>query len=159
MKIQRRLLIPKRFGSLLVCLIAVLLIILLIVKPTNHAETRHDHPDARLRTRVYTAPLAEVKQQIQQSIGELKTYGRRWKLQPDKQRTSEADATIEVVVPVLVFSDDLVVTLHADTQSEQARTVVNVASRSRVGRGDLGENRRHILQLLDTLEKIFPSTD
>jgi uncharacterized protein (DUF1499 family) len=55
---------------------------------------------------------------------------------------------IRCEVPVLFFTDDLTITIRE--QNEQ--THVDVESRSRVGRGDFGENRRHIIQVLHALD-------
>jgi uncharacterized protein (DUF1499 family) len=55
-------------------------------------------------------------------------------------------------VPVTIFIDDLTVTLRTDGQS----TLVDVRSQSRLaGKSDLGENRRHLFQLLRALDEVF----
>ncbi len=58
---------------------------------------------------------------------------------------------IEVPVAFGLFIDDLQVTLDEDREI----TTVNAISNSRVGSGDLGENRRHIVQLCIALEQQF----
>lgn len=57
--------------------------------------------------------------------------------------------TLHAEVPVLTFTDDLTVTLSSNNKE----TTVNVRSASRVGKGDFGENRRHIIQLLTALDQ------
>jgi uncharacterized protein (DUF1499 family) len=60
---------------------------------------------------------------------------------------------IKAEVPVVIFTDDLRVELNA----EGGETIVNARSASRVGKSDLGENRRHLLQLFEVLDKKFAS--
>lgn len=120
------------------------------MKPTNSAATRPDHDDERLRTRHLRLPLAHVAAAIKVTVPTLRTYGRRWRLVEMKAEPATAEAAsvvLRVQVPVLVFTDDLVATLRAAPDGCR----LDVASASRVGRGDLGENRRHILQLLAAL--------
>ncbi len=73
------------------------------------------------------------------------SWGKKW-------RIVETDLTmrhLKVEVPVWFFTDDLKVTLRAQGDS----TSVDVDSRSRVGQGDFGENRRHIVQFLRALDE------
>ena len=80
-----------------------------------------------------------------------KTWFRPWRIAPQGAATAGAphhDFAVEV--PVLLFTDDL--TVHIDTD-DKGKTRVNVESKSRVGRGDFGENRRHIAQFLRALDQ------
>ncbi len=54
-------------------------------------------------------------------------------------------------MPVLFYTDDLDVRVQPDPTG--AYWLVDVTSRSRVGKSDLGENRRHVVQLLKALEE------
>jgi uncharacterized protein (DUF1499 family) len=58
---------------------------------------------------------------------------------------------VQAEVPVLLYIDDLAVQVHSDPTN--AYWLVDVTSRSRVGKSDLGENRRHVVQLLKALEE------
>ncbi|HEX8551231.1 MAG TPA: DUF1499 domain-containing protein [Abditibacteriaceae bacterium] len=116
------------------------------LEPTNICQTRPDHAEVALRTRIYKASEAAVRAAALAAIKEQKTYLRSWKVV-----ASEPDIHIEV--PVLVFTDDLFLTL----QAQESGTRVDIRSASRVGRGDFGENRRHVLQLLHTLDAQFLS--
>jgi hypothetical protein len=116
------------------------------MKPTNSAATRPDHDDERLRTRHLRLPLAHVAAAVKVALPALRTYGRRWRLVEMK---AEPDSVVlRAEVPVLVFTDDLVATLRAAPDGCR----LNIASASRIGQGDFGENRRHILQLLSALQ-------
>ncbi len=115
---------------------------------TNHAATRPDHDDERLRTRRYRAAPDQVVAALEAIVPRLETYGRRWRL----ARTvgpRDGARTLHVEVPVVVFTDDLI----ADLAPDGTGTRLDVRSRSRVGKGDLGENQRHLLQLLHALDQ------
>ncbi|HEX8236379.1 MAG TPA: DUF1499 domain-containing protein [Abditibacteriaceae bacterium] len=114
--------------------------------PTNFAATRPDHSDLQLRTRVYGVAAADAVSAVREIIPRLRTYGRLWRMETSSIRRDTVVVTCEV--PVLFFTDDLKVTVHAQGVHAQ----VDVESRSRVGRGDFGENRRHIIQLLHALD-------
>lgn len=112
--------------------------------PTNRAQTSLDASEDA-RTRVYSASLNEVAAKVRAL--RLSTYGRSWKMMPGGARG-------EVVfrVPVIVFSDLLTVSLHAQGQGE---TRVDIESHSLVGQGDFGENRRHVRQILRALDAVL----
>ena len=110
--------------------------------PTNTAKTAPDETP-ELRTRICVNSVEEVTQSAQQVAGEQKTWFRSWRV------VKTDDNTIHVEVPVLFFTDDLMI--HVD--ENEGKTRVNVESKSRVGQGDFGENRRHIAQFLRALDQ------
>jgi hypothetical protein len=123
---------------------------------TNVAETRPDHEDSLLRTRRYAVPMAEAGDCVRAMIPALRTYGRHWDLVSSVKSPGTGGAATEMFIavePVLFFRDDMVVTLHGDDKS----TTVDVRSAARVGKGDLGENRRHVVQLLAALDAALAS--
>ena len=109
--------------------------------PTNSAQTA---PDAmpELRTRAYVQPVEEVAPVARQVALEQKTWLRSWRV------VKMGNDVIRVEVPVLFFTDDL--TVHIDTD-DAGKTRVNVESKSRVGQGDFGENRRHVAQFFKSV--------
>ncbi len=110
--------------------------------PTHAAQTAPDEAP-ELRTRICTQSVEEITKIAQTVAGEQQTWFRSW-------RVVKTDGnTIHVEVPVLVFTDNL--TIHVD--ENEGKTRVNVASKSRVGQGDFGENRRHIAQFLRALDE------
>lgn len=117
---------------------------------TNVCETSPNHAEERLRTRRFDKPLKEVAAAAVDCIGHLRTYGRAWNLRSTDIPTSAAGdiALLHVEVPVIIFTDDLKVTM----QRENNGVIINVRSASRIGRGDFGENRRHVLQFLNALD-------
>jgi uncharacterized protein (DUF1499 family) len=124
--------------------------------PGKVAETSSTHSDPKLRTRYYPirTTFTQFAQQIEALIPQLKNYGFRWKLVP----TAASEQTsnfykIQAEVPVFFFTDDLEVRLRLSESGNGV--VVDIRSAARVGKSDLGENRRHVLQLLAALDKQF----
>lgn len=110
--------------------------------PTNTAQTAPDETP-ELRTRICVNSVEEVTQSAQQVASEQTTWFRSWRV------VKMDDNTIHVEVPVLFFTDDL--KIHVD--ENEGKTRINVKSKSRVGQGDFGENRRHIAQFLRALDQ------
>lgn len=125
--------------------------------PGNVAETRPDHPDAQLCTRRYrlAGGMAGAASAVAEIIQTQTTYGRHWRLAQPHAAPEGQRQTVYAEVPVVIFTDDLRVTM---SQTDRADVVLlDVRSASRVGRSDFGENRRHILQLLRVLDAKFSS--
>jgi uncharacterized protein (DUF1499 family) len=119
--------------------------VLAALHPGLEAQTSADNPDPKLRSRFYNADLDTVRELVLDTIPQLNSYGAHWRLAAEK-----SDGNIAAEVPVLMFVDDVVITLH---QLENG-VRVDVHSQSRFpGKSDLGENRRHVLQLLSALDK------
>ena len=121
------------------------------LKMTNVAETAPGHEDKSLLTRSYkvSGDLAVIKAKIEAAIAELSTYGRSWKV--TNSRREGDSAIINVEVPVVIFTDDL----RVEFSQADDEIILNIRSASRVGKGDFGENRRHILHLLEKLDEVF----
>lgn len=119
---------------------------------TNIAETSPNHAEEILRTRFYKVDLATLKKAVEEIIPKISTkiWGGKWKIVNFRETAANA-AIIEVEVPVVFFTDDLKI----DLKQDGAETAVNLRSASRVGKSDLGENRRHILQVLEALDAHF----
>ena len=111
--------------------------------PTNTAQTTPDETP-ELRTRVCWQDVETVTQAARDVALQQTTWLRSWRV----VKTDEN--TIHVEVPVLFFTDDL--TVHVDTD-DKGQTRVNAESKSRVGQGDFGENRRHVAQFLRALDQ------
>jgi uncharacterized protein (DUF1499 family) len=124
---------------------------LAIMNPTNIAETSADAKEEALRPRIYKTDLQNFVGETEKIIADQTTYGKSWKFIATD--TNGNSASIKVEVPVVVFTDDLVI--KADFNSEKSELTVNIRSNSRVGKSDLGENRRHVLQILQALDEKF----
>ncbi|MBC7798577.1 MAG: DUF1499 domain-containing protein [Pyrinomonadaceae bacterium] len=124
--------------------------------PTNVAETSSEHKDEKLRTRRYnfSGDLSAMKKAIEEAIPTLKTsiWGGNWRVVV-KGLEDENDElkVIKAEIPVVMFTDDMRIELKRDNEE----VIVNVRSNSRTGKSDLGENRRHILQILEKLDEEF----
>ncbi len=118
-----------------------------LFQPSNTAATNPNHTDANLRTRFYRATFAEVEDNLKKLVPLQRTYARRWRIVRQISNPTSSEITIEV--PVVIFTDDLIITLR---QTDDEIVAVDVRSASRVGRHDFGENVRHIKQLLQALD-------
>jgi hypothetical protein len=109
----------------------------------NVADTRaKTGPEGRL----YAAPFAQVWDAILQQIASR----RGWVL---AHRDEELGIiTVRCRTPVFRFIDDLTIWVALD---ENGQTRVEALSRSRVGKGDLGVNRRRIVRILSTLDHVL----
>ena len=132
-----------------VFIFAVLLLIGRIYYPANVADTAPEHAEAALRTRRYKTDLRTFRAEAERIIPTLSTWGSNWKYIGTVE--TESAVLIKTEVPVVMFTDDLLV------KAEKAPdgVTVNVHSNSRVGKSDFGENRRHVLQILEALDTKF----
>lgn len=108
----------------------------------NIAETSPAPEFAELRTRVYGASPDRVLEAVSSVVT---SRPGKWSL----VSADRAEGRIHATTQVLVFTDDIFV----HVQSEGAGTRVDVRSQSRVGKGDFGENRRHVAWLLEKLDR------
>ncbi|MBD0260831.1 MAG: DUF1499 domain-containing protein [Cytophagales bacterium] len=124
--------------------------VLAVRNPGNRSQTRPDHPEPALRTRRYRCgDVAAFRQSIEAVVATRTTYGRSWRL-AGTTPTPDGGFAVRAEVPVLFYTDDLEVRVQPDPTG--AYWLVDVTSRSRVGKSDLGENRRHVVQLLNSLD-------
>jgi len=124
---------------------------LAITNPGSVAETAENHKEENLRPRKYQTNLQMLVAELEKLIPTLMTYGQNWKFV--SADVSENSAVIKAEVPVVFFTDDL--EIKAEYDAENAETIVNIRSASRVGSTDCGENRRHVLQILPALDERF----
>jgi hypothetical protein len=127
------------------------------LNPGSVAQTSPRHRDVTLRTRRYKLPFVRARQIVRQTVPTLKTYGGKWRLDNAMSNGLRPlpgtepqgyEEKLHIEVPVLFFTDDLTVTLRRDGDY----TIVDARSASRVGKGDFGENARHLRQLLRALD-------
>jgi len=132
-------------------LAAAVLSVTRAVFPTNVEETQPDHMDEHLRTRRYRTDPQTFAAEAEKLIPALSTWGGNWK--HVSTETTEKFALVKAEVPVVFFTDDLQIKAEKDPSAE--RIFVNVRSSSRVGKSDFGENRRHVLKILNALDARF----
>lgn len=110
----------------------------------NVAETTADPILPELRLRHYRLPLETVKAAVDRTIRSLP----HWRMVRAEGDVGAYQA--EVTSLVWRFKDDLSVLV---TASENGQVDVYVHSASRIGRGDLGANRVHVLTFYEALER------
>ncbi len=102
---------------------------------TNLAETAPDHPFPELRPPRLSADLPTARARLRAAMEAL-----GWQ----EIRTDAGDGLRAVVVtPLLRFRDDLAVRL----EPRGGEVWLHARSASRLGRGDLGANARHLREL------------
>ncbi len=120
------------------------------MNPGNVAETS-EGAVGELKPRRYKTDLKNFVAETEKIVPTLTKYGQNWRLA--SSNLYEKSASIKAEIPVVVFVDDL--EIKAESIAESGEIIVNIHSKSRVGKSDLGENRRHVLQILAALDEKF----
>ncbi len=107
---------------------------------TNVAETRLNHPFPELELRRYTLAPAHLFAKVEQALTSL-----GWEVVERDPLTYQLRAVIET--PLMRFRDDFTVKIIPNGQGSE----LHLRSQSRVGRGDLAANTRHIMLLYAAL--------
>jgi len=113
---------------------------------TNVAETSEDSPFAELRLRRYEAPeglLLDIARRAMQSLD--------WEISNINAEKKEIHAV--VTTKIWKFKDDVIVQIRS---GQPSGSVLWVRSASRIGKGDLGANTRHVMDLIDAVNSIAP---
>ena len=114
----------------------------------NRADTEDDHWDPRLRGRTYHIPFEQVWQASLALASGGKGGLRRWKVIQADDYEGVIDA--EAKTFWLRFVDDVRINIYLD---EDAQTRVDVVSKSRKGKADLGTNARRVARFLRALDR------
>lgn len=107
---------------------------------TNVAETRRDHPFPELELPCVAIPPGALFTRIEHTVELL-----NWEIVDTDPREHTLHAVAETTL--FRFRDDILIKLEAG----KFGTEIHIRARSRIGRGDLGANTRHILNLLEML--------
>ncbi|MFH0351233.1 MAG: DUF1499 domain-containing protein [Chromatiales bacterium] len=110
---------------------------------SNMAQTDAANTFTELRPRLYHAAPEQVFAKVREAMTQL-----GWEVVREDRDRLRLEAV--VTTRLLRFKDDFVVRLAP----AEGQTAVHVESRSRVGRGDLGANTRHILDLYERLDEV-----
>jgi uncharacterized protein (DUF1499 family) len=113
---------------------------------TNHVRTTPEAGNPGLRTRTYAADVSTAFENARTVAAGMS----RWKIAKADPATGTIAA--EARTRWMRFVDDVTITV---TPGETGGSVVNVASRSRVGLGDLGVNARRVSNYLKALDKVM----
>ena len=113
---------------------------------THVAETREDSPFPELRPHRYEAPaelLLDVARRAAQRLG--------WEITMLDAEKKEIHAV--VTTKVWHFKDDVTIQIQP---AQPSGSLLWVRSVSRVGKGDLGANTRHVLDLVQAVNAVVP---
>lgn len=108
---------------------------------TNVAENRPGHPFAELRTPLVRADVERTRAAVLTAM-----RGLGWK----EIREEPGEIRAVAVSPLLRFRDDLTVRL----EGTDGGTLLYARSSSRVGKGDLAANARHLRDLFAEVERL-----
>lgn len=111
---------------------------------TNVAETQPDHRFPELRSPVIRADLDTARTALQAAVS-----GLGW---DEVRETEDGELHAVVVSKLFRFRDDVRVRLEAG----EGGTWLHARSASRVGKGDLAANNRHIQDLIAAVERSVP---
>jgi len=113
---------------------------------TNVAETSADSPFPELKLRRYEAPPALLFDIVRRAV-----QGMKWEV------TSMDDTKYEIHAVVTTklwqYKDDVVIQIQP---AQPSGSWLWVRSSSRVGKGDLGANTRHIMDLIRYVDETVP---
>jgi uncharacterized protein (DUF1499 family) len=115
---------------------------------THLAETVEGSPFPELRPRHYEVAPDELFATVEQAIARLGSW------QVLERRPAERRLRVVVTSTIWRFRDDAEVRVEAEPAGPGA--VLFIRSVSRVGKGDLGANTRHILNLYAELDGMIP---
>lgn len=110
----------------------------------NDVETGQTPEYADLQPRRYADGVDEVARAAREALMVLP----RWELVGAGQGPGGAELRAVHTTRLLRFKDDVTIRVRRDG----AHTVVSVRSRSRLGRGDFGQNARNIREFLAALD-------
>jgi len=112
---------------------------------THVAETIEGSPFPELRPRSYTLPADPLFAKVKEAIARLP----RWEILESKDDTRQLHAV--VTSGLFRFKDDVTVSV---VPQPGGKPQVTMRAVSRVGKGDLGTNTRHVMDLYDALEQV-----
>ena len=109
---------------------------------THVAETRPDHPFPELRPRFYAMPPDRLYAVTREAIA-----GLGWRIASEDSASLALTAVVESAL--WRFKDDVVVKV----EPMGGGSTLRMRSSSRIGRGDLAANTRHLLDLYAAIEQ------
>ena len=112
---------------------------------TNHARLDSTAADPLLRPLMLGAPVDEVADRIERWAATMPN----WTFESREQTGDEWQVHLTHRTAVLRFVDDV----HVRLTEEDGGTRVGAESRSRVGKGDLGQNPRNLRELSRGLQE------
>lgn len=114
---------------------------------TNIAETSEESAFLELRPRRYEAPPELLLDIVRRAV-----LGLKWEML--NLDTTKKEIQAVVTTKVWRFNDDVTIQIRP---GQPSGSVLWVRSASRVGKGDLGANTRHVLDLIEAVNAIAPA--
>ncbi len=105
----------------------------------NRIETSPDHSDYSLRTRFFPFEQVEMADAVDLAIDAIPN----WRITSRDTTSIKAERS----TGVFGFVDDITIT----TVAHKAGSSIDVVSASRVGKGDLGQNKRNVIELFGAI--------
>ena len=106
----------------------------------NHAATSDTAADEELRPVVASLPPPDATMVVEKAARELP----HWTLKGNSSGADVTTLTFVRTTPWLKFKDDITVRV----ERHDVDSVIHAESRSRIGKGDLGQNPRNLKELL-----------
>lgn len=108
------------------------------------------------RTGLRPVFLKQSPAEISAALRQWAEGSSRWSVVSERGDSEVESATIELKLTrtssLFRFVDDVTVLM----ETENGRTAVNATSQSRVGKGDLGQNPRNLIELTTAIRDAFP---
>ena len=112
---------------------------------TNYARLDASSPDPSLRTLVLPSPRDEVADRLERWASKSP----RWSVESRQESGSELQVHLTHCTALFRFIDDI----HVRLTEQEGGTRVDAESRSRFGKGDLGQNPRNLRELRRGLQE------
>ena len=113
---------------------------------TNYAATSADADDPLLRT----WECAQPPEKVEQVIADFVLQNSAWNFADSSKEFGVLRLSLTRTTRFLRFVDDVQIIL----QTSDNGTQVDITSRSRLGKGDLGQNPRNIRELMQALQEV-----
>jgi len=110
----------------------------------NYAELNSEDSDPLLRPQVFTASVTDVADRFANAIQQVAG----WQIESREQVDETICMHLTRRTRIFRFVDDIQVKIEPH---EPAAAIVYAHSQSRLGKGDLGQNRRNLRELNQTL--------
>ena len=112
---------------------------------TNYARLDASSPDPSLRTLVLPSSRDEVADRLERWASNMP----RWSVESRQENGSELQVHLTHRTALFRFIDDI----HVRLTEQEGGTRVDAESRSRFGKGDLGQNPRNLRELRRGLQE------
>lgn len=116
---------------------------------TNHAETTRSHPNPLMQPQTISGDRTDITTKVSNAILEIPSWGIESITTEGKRTIIHATRTTKL----FKFTDDIRVYINDVDDGVQ----ITATSQSRVGKGDLGQNPRNIIELMSKVRELDKS--